>query len=34
LNKKHADLVPKVEAVLQQMIDDKTIERLTSEINN
>ena len=31
LNKKYADLVPKVEAVLQQMIDDKTIERLTNE---
>jgi polar amino acid transport system substrate-binding protein len=31
LNKKHADLVPKLEAVLQQMTDDKTIERITSE---
>jgi polar amino acid transport system substrate-binding protein len=31
LHKKHTDLVPKLEAVLQQMTDDKTIERITSE---
>jgi polar amino acid transport system substrate-binding protein len=31
LHKKHADLVPKLEAVLQQMIADKTIKRITQE---
>ncbi len=31
LNKKHATLVPKVEAVLQQMVADKTIERIKRE---
>lgn len=28
VNKKHANLVPKLEAVLQQMVDDKTIEHI------
>lgn len=31
LNKKHAALVPKVEAALQQMVADKTIERIQRE---
>ncbi len=33
VNKKHANLVPKLEAVLQQMTEDKTIERIQREFS-